>query len=124
VDTCKQRAPTLTIGTRVCARSYPGGGAHRPTRVPTRTSGDYRGDVGTSSSDASRAPRNLLLKAALACFAVGIVAVVAIFLTPILTDGKPGLALFLLALTWPLGFALAIGFALQSGRRAKTGAGS
>lgn len=76
-------------------------------------------DVGTSSPDSTRAPRNLLLKAAVVCFGVGIVAVAAIFLTPILTDGKPGLALFLLALAWPLGFALAIGFALQSGRRVK-----
>lgn len=49
---------------------------------------------------------------------------VAIFLTPIVTDGKPGLVLFLLTLAWPLGFALAIAFALQSGRRSKGGNGS
>nr|WP_206036997.1 MULTISPECIES: hypothetical protein [unclassified Rhodococcus (in: high G+C Gram-positive bacteria)] len=61
------------------------------------------------------------MKAAVACFAVGIVAVVAIFLIPALTDGTPGLVLYLLTLAWPLGFALAIGFALQSGRRARNG---
>jgi hypothetical protein len=77
--------------------------------------------VGTSSSASPKPPRNGLLKAAVACFAVGIVAVVAIFLIPALTDGTPGLVLYLLTLAWPLGFALAIGFALQSGRRARNG---
>ncbi|MEE2060535.1 hypothetical protein [Rhodococcus artemisiae] len=80
--------------------------------------------MGNSSSDSARAPRKGLLNAAIVCFAVGIAAVVAIFLTPALTDGKPGLALFLLTLAWPLGFALAIAFALQSGRRSKGGNGS
>ncbi len=80
--------------------------------------------MGNSSSDSARAPRKGLFNAAIACFAVGIVAVVAIFLTPIVTDGKPGLVLFLLTLAWPLGFALAIAFALQSGRRSKGGNGS
>lgn len=89
--------------------------------VTVRPRGDYRGHVGTSSSDSSAAPRNGLLKAAIACFVVGVVAVVAIFLIPALTDGKPGLVLYLLTLAWPLGFALAIAFALRSGRRARNG---
>ncbi len=72
--------------------------------------------VGTSSSSV---PGNGLLKAALACFAVGVVAVVAIFLTPVVTDGRPGLVLYLLTLAWPLGFVLALTFALRSGRRAR-----
>ncbi len=72
--------------------------------------------VGTSSSSA---PGNGLLKAALACFLVGIVAVVAIFLTPAVTDGRPGLVLYLLTLAWPLGFVLALTFALRSGRRSR-----
>ncbi|MFD6857177.1 hypothetical protein ACFWB0_04220 [Rhodococcus sp. NPDC060086] len=80
--------------------------------------------MGNSSSDSVRASGKGLFNAAIVCFAVGIVAVVAIFLTPILTDGKPGLVLFLLTLAWPLGFALAIAFALQSGRRSKGGNGS
>jgi hypothetical protein len=61
------------------------------------------------------------LKAAVVCFVVGVVAVLAIFLTPVVTDGKPGLVLYLLTLAWPLGFALAIAFALRSGRRARNG---
>lgn len=82
--------------------------------------------MGTSSSDSSAspsptAPRNGLLKAAIVCFAVGVVAVIAIFMTPIVTDGTPGLVLYLLTLAWPLGFVLAIAFALRSGRRAKRG---
>ncbi|MFZ2528726.1 MAG: hypothetical protein WAX14_13915 [Rhodococcus sp. (in: high G+C Gram-positive bacteria)] len=77
------------------------------------------GGVGTS--DSSAGPSNGLLKAALVCFAVGIVAVVAIFLTPVVTDGKPGLVLYLLTAAWPLGFVLAITFALRSGRRARGG---
>ena len=55
------------------------------------------------------------------CFAVGVMAVLAIFLTPVVTDGKPGLVLYLLTLAWPLGFVLAIAFALRSGRRARNG---
>ncbi|MEV1134434.1 hypothetical protein AB0I26_10275 [Rhodococcus coprophilus] len=77
--------------------------------------------VGTSSSASSKAPGNGLLKAAVACFVVGVVAVVAIFLVPALTDGTPGLLLYLLTLAWPLGFALAVAFALKSGRRARDG---
>ena len=77
--------------------------------------------VGTSSSDSSKAPGNGLLKAAIVCFAVGVVAVAAIFLIPALTDGTPGLVLYLLTLAWPLGFALAVAFALKSGRRARDG---
>jgi len=56
-----------------------------------------------------------------ACFVVGIVAVVAIFLVPAFTDGTPGLVLYLLTLAWPLGFALAVAYALVSGRRARNG---
>jgi len=105
---------------------YPQGWVHPRIVFPlpdvtVRLRGDYRGHVGTSSSDSSAAPRNGLLKAAIACFVVGVVAVLAIFLTPALTDGSPGLVLYLLTLAWPLGFALAIAFALRSGRRARNG---
>jgi len=50
-----------------------------------------------------------------------VLAVAAIFLTPVVTDGTPGLVLYLLTLAWPLGFVLAIAFALRSGRRARNG---
>ncbi|UYP19694.1 hypothetical protein OED52_03785 [Rhodococcus sp. Z13] len=77
--------------------------------------------MGTSASDSSAAPDNGLLKAAIVCFFVGVLAVAAIFLTPVVTDGTPGLVLYLLTLAWPLGFVLAIAFALRSGRRARNG---
>ncbi|WP_024800715.1 hypothetical protein [Nocardia sp. BMG51109] len=61
-----------------------------------------------------------LMFVALGLFAVGVLAVIAIFLTPILTDGKPGLWLYLVAMTGtPLGLLLAVIFALWSGRRAR-----
>ncbi|MBF6349576.1 hypothetical protein IU448_11165 [Nocardia flavorosea] len=60
------------------------------------------------------------MRLALALFALGLLAIVGIFLTPIVTDGKPGLWLYLGAiLLTPLGFVLALVFALRSGRRAK-----
>lgn len=52
-------------------------------------------------------------------FTIGVVAVVAIFCTPLLTGNRPGLALYLVAMATPLGFALAIAHALRSGRRAR-----
>ena len=68
-------------------------------------------------------PGNGLLKAAVACFAVGLVAVVAIFLIPALTDGTPGLVLYSLTLArGSLVFALRCrGSPCSSGRRARDG---
>ncbi|CCF61457.1 conserved exported protein of unknown function [Nocardia cyriacigeorgica GUH-2] len=60
-----------------------------------------------------------MLQLALGVFTVGLLAIVAIFLTPILTDGEPGLWLYLLAMLTPIGFVLALVFTLRSGRRAK-----
>ncbi|WP_245839020.1 hypothetical protein [Nocardia donostiensis] len=68
---------------------------------------------------AARGPGNWLLFLALGLFGVGLLAVIAIFLTPVLTDGKPGLWLYLLAMLSPLGFVMALIFALLSGRRVK-----
>jgi len=62
----------------------------------------------------------VLLRVAVGLFAVGVLAIVAIFLTPILTDGDPPLWLYLVAMAaTPLGLLLAIAFALWSGRRAR-----
>jgi hypothetical protein len=60
-----------------------------------------------------------LLVAAIALFTIGLVAIIAIFATPLLTDNRPGLPLYLIAMATPLGFALAIAHALRSGRRAR-----
>ncbi|MFE3289724.1 hypothetical protein [Rhodococcus sp. NPDC059234] len=58
------------------------------------------------------------LRIALTLFALGIAAVVAIFVI-YATGHEPGLALYLLALACPLGFLLGIVSALQSGRRVR-----
>jgi hypothetical protein len=61
-----------------------------------------------------------LLHLALGLFAIGLLAIAAIFLTPVVSDGKPGLWLYLVAMTGtPLGLLLALVFALWSGRRAR-----
>ncbi|MEV5838914.1 hypothetical protein [Nocardia sp. NPDC052112] len=70
----------------------------------------------------SRSPRRAgdrLLYVALGLFAIGLLAIVAIFLTPILSDSDPGLWLYLLAMLAPLGFLCAVVFALWSGRRSR-----
>lgn len=59
------------------------------------------------------------MRVALAFFAVGFLAILAIFLTPVVTDSKPGLALYLIALTCPIGFLLGILAALRQGRRVR-----
>ena len=57
---------------------------------------------------------------ALGLFAIGVLAVVAILLTPLVSDGEPGLWLYLVAMTGtPLGLLLAVIFALWSGRRTR-----
>ncbi|MCA2210001.1 hypothetical protein [Nocardia rosealba] len=67
----------------------------------------------------ARRSSDRVLQVALALFGIGILAVVAIFVTPIVSDAEPGLWLYLLAMLAPVGFLLAIGFALWSGRRAR-----
>ncbi|MFI5715408.1 hypothetical protein [Nocardia sp. NPDC051750] len=76
-------------------------------------------DPRPSTPPPGRTPGNWLLYAALGVFAVGLLAIVAIFLTPILTDGEPGLWLYLGAMLAPVGFVLALIFALRSGRRSR-----
>ena len=75
-----------------------------------------------SSSD--RPPRRtadrLLLPLAVGLFAIGLLAIVAIFVTHIVSDAKPGLWLYLVAMAGTaLGLLLAIVFALWSGRRTR-----
>jgi peptidoglycan/LPS O-acetylase OafA/YrhL len=60
-----------------------------------------------------------LLRLALALFALGLLAIVVIFAIPLLTDGEPGLWLYFGAMLAPLGFVLAVVFALRSGRRSR-----
>lgn len=74
-----------------------------------------------SSSDRSpRRPAGRLLPLALGLFAIGLLAIVAIFVTRLVSDVKPGLWLYLVAMAaTPLGLLLAIVFALWSGRRTR-----
>ncbi|WP_069162169.1 hypothetical protein [Nocardia altamirensis] len=60
-----------------------------------------------------------LLQLALGLFALGLLAIIAIFLTPVVSDGSPGLWLYFGALLAPLGFLLGVVFALRSGRRSR-----
>ncbi|MFE1594368.1 hypothetical protein [Nocardia sp. NPDC058705] len=60
-----------------------------------------------------------LLHVALVLFGIGILGVIGIFVTPIVSDSEPGLLLYGLAMLAPVGFLLALFFALWSGRRAR-----
>lgn len=62
-----------------------------------------------------------LLRVALVCFSVGVLAIIAAFVVFALGH-EPPLALYLLAGACPVGFLLAIVFALRSGRRVRGGA--
>ncbi|AYF73376.1 hypothetical protein D7D52_05315 [Nocardia yunnanensis] len=73
----------------------------------------------TPSKQSPRGSAGPLLYIALGLFAIGLLAVVAIFGIAGLTDSKPGLWLYLLAMCAPLGFLCALAHALWSGRRAR-----
>ncbi|MGQ4600265.1 hypothetical protein [Nocardia sp. R6R-6] len=73
----------------------------------------------TPSGGGQRRPGDWLLRLAVCLFALGLLAIIVIFATPVLTDGQPGLWLYFGALLAPLGFILALLFALRSGRRSR-----
>lgn len=93
------------------------------TPVAIRRAHQFYGSLVTNSpepaSTGPRRSRDRLLHVALILFGVGIVGVIGIFLTPIVSDSKPGLWLYGLAMLAPAGFLLALIFALWSGRRAR-----
>ena len=62
-----------------------------------------------------------LLRVALVLFFVGVLAVIAAYVVFALGH-EPPLALYLTAITCPVGLVLAIVFALRSGRRVREGA--
>lgn len=71
-------------------------------------------------TDQRRRNGTVLLRIALAIFAVGLLAIAAIFVVPAIDGEQPPLWLYLTAmLAAPLGFVLAIVCALMSGRRAR-----
>lgn len=74
----------------------------------------------THGRSRTRKSSTVLLRIALALFAIGLVAIVAILLFPIFSDSKPPLSLYLTAMfSAPAGFVLALVYALASGRRAR-----
>lgn len=75
--------------------------------------------IPTPPGDARRRRGDWLLRLALSVFALGLLAIIAIFTIPLLTDGEPGLWLYFGAMLAPLGFGLALVFALRSGRRSR-----
>ncbi|MEO9327068.1 hypothetical protein [Gordonia aurantiaca] len=59
-----------------------------------------------------------LLQAAVIVFAIGLIALVALFVTPLVTGGDTApTAVYLLTMCAPLGFLLGLVYALRSGRR-------
>ncbi|NLG55518.1 MAG: hypothetical protein GX542_07690 [Rhodococcus sp.] len=70
----------------------------------------------------STAPKHapVLFYAALASFAIGIVSIIAVFVVHVFMESSPNLVLYVLAMAAaPLGFVLAIIYALTSGRRSR-----
>jgi hypothetical protein len=92
------------------------------TPVPAARASRFYG-AAVPESSIPRPPRrsgDWLLYFALSLFAIGLVAIIAIFVTPIVSNGRPGLWLYLIAMTGtPLGVLLALAFALWSGRRVR-----
>ncbi|MDJ0393798.1 hypothetical protein QMK17_10695 [Rhodococcus sp. G-MC3] len=71
-------------------------------------------------TDQRRRTGSALLRIALAIFVTGLLAIAAIFVVPAVNGDQPPLWLYLTAMiAAPLGFVLAIVFALMSGRRAR-----
>ena len=65
-----------------------------------------------------RNPSSRLLLAAGVVFAIGLLAIIALFVTPIVAHGQTApTAVYLLTMCAPLGFLLGIAYALLSGRR-------
>ncbi|GAC55144.1 hypothetical protein GOAMI_45_00250 [Gordonia amicalis NBRC 100051 = JCM 11271] len=61
-----------------------------------------------------------LLQVAMVIFAIGLIALVALFVTPLLTDGDTAPTfVYLLTMCAPLGFLLGLVYALRAGRRAR-----
>ncbi|MGV9711103.1 hypothetical protein ACWDTI_10625 [Gordonia sp. NPDC003424] len=61
-----------------------------------------------------------LLAVAGVVFAIGLLAIVALFVTPLVTDGDTApTVVYVLTMCAPVGFVLGLVFALRSGRRAR-----
>ncbi|WP_067862050.1 hypothetical protein [Nocardia shimofusensis] len=73
---------------------------------------------GSSRSGSARSAE-WLLKLALTLFTAGLLAIIAIFVSSLVSDGEPALWLYLAAMLAPAGFLLAVIYALWSGRRAR-----
>ncbi|WP_246222112.1 MULTISPECIES: hypothetical protein [Gordonia] len=67
------------------------------------------------SERTTRAPAGLI--AAIGFFVVGLVAIIVLFVTPLVTDGDTAPTfVYLLTMCAPIGFVLGLIFALRSGR--------
>ncbi len=92
-----------------------------PTRPRHVTSvGDTVGPVASPTPGITPSPAgaNALLRVALGLFFLGLLAIVAIFVSDA-AGHEPGLALFLASMACPIGFLLAIVAALRAGRRVR-----
>ena len=82
-----------------------------------------RGVTNSSApSPQGRPPRRAsdrLLQVALGLFGIGLLAILAIFLTPVLSDAEPSVWLYPVAMLAPLGFISGVFSALWAGRRSR-----
>ncbi|WP_031937317.1 hypothetical protein [Prescottella defluvii] len=76
-------------------------------------------DSNRSDTDTPDQAGKGLFYAAIVSFLIGFAAIIAIFFVHALSEGAPGLVLYFLTLACPLGFVLAIAYALRSGRRSR-----
>lgn len=77
----------------------------------------YRGTVPKSVADAPARPR--LFSVGLVLFALGLLGILAVFLSRPLVGVNPPLALYLLGMLLPVGLFVAVFSAFRAGRRAR-----
>ncbi|MGC4935824.1 hypothetical protein ACLQ3C_19335 [Gordonia sp. DT30] len=71
------------------------------------------------TGSAERKPGSRLLQVAGVAFAIGVVAIIALFVTPLVAGGATApTAVYLLTMCAPLGLLLGVIYALRSARRA------
>ena len=90
-----------------------------PTGAGTRTTAHRTRGLCSTVDDMRKSPSSPLLLVAVVVFLVGLAAIVALFVTPAVTDDTAPTVVYLLTMCAPIGLLLAVIFALRSGRRVR-----
>ncbi|GAJ79393.1 hypothetical protein NBRGN_010_00330 [Nocardia brasiliensis NBRC 14402] len=90
-----------------------------PVRITQAHQFYGRAVTNPSAPPPPRKPGDWLLQVALSLFALGLLAIFAIFLIPVFSDSTPGLWLYFGAMLVPLGLLVAVVYALRAGRRSR-----